>query len=178
MGPVGRDQLELPVADQIHLCVAGVRWKWASEGNTVKDTPARISRWLGTVAGVTPNRARDWLEPYARRLDTGLIHSPTACEAQNRASAKRTRRQVVVSREPSGSNTPLQPAFPRLADRIVPMPTMGVAAAHDGDTVMDNTTALAMPVVSQSSTSAPMDVNMGPDLPDEAEAATAELYQE
>src|SRR6266481_6725615 len=84
---------ELPVVDQIHLCVAGVRWKCASEGDTVKDTPARISRWLGTVVGVTPDRARDWLEPYARRLDTGLIHSPTARKAQNRASAKRTQRQ-------------------------------------------------------------------------------------
>src|SRR6266481_7789243 len=92
----------------------------------------------------------------------------TAHEAQNRASAKRTRRQVVVSGEPSGSNAPLQPAFPRLADRIVPTPTMGTAAAHDSDTVMDNTTTLAMPVVSQSSTSMPMDVDMVPDLPDEA----------
>ena len=164
--------------DQICMCVIGVRWKWASEGDTVKDTPARISRWLGTIAGVTPDRAQDWLEPYARWLDTGLIHSPTAREAQNRASAKWTRRQVVVSREPSGSNAPLQPAFPRLADRIVPTPTMGAAAAHDGDTIMDNTTAPAMPVVSQLSTSAPMDVDMGPDLPNEAEAATAELYQE
>src|SRR6266481_8365794 len=79
---------ELPVVDQICLCVAGVRWKWASEGDTMKDTPARISRWLGTITGVTPDRARDWLEPYASWLDTGLIHSPTAREAQNRASAK------------------------------------------------------------------------------------------
>src|SRR6266481_606359 len=160
------------------MCVIRVRWKWASKGDTVKDTPAHISPWLGTVVGVTPDRARDWLKPYARRLDTGLIHSPTAREAQNRASAKWTRRQVVVSGEPSGSNAPLQPACPRLADRIVPMPTMGVAAAHDGDTVMDNTTAPAMPVVSQSLMSTPMDVDMVPGLPDEAEAATAELYQE
>src|SRR6266481_2834490 len=93
---------ELPIVDQIHLCVIGVCWKWASEGDTVKDTLAHIFHWLGTITGVTPDRARDWLEPYARRLDTGLIHSPTAWQAQNRASAKRTRRQVVASGEPSG----------------------------------------------------------------------------
>ena len=128
--------------------------------------------------GVTPNRARDWLEPYARRLDTGLIHSPTARKAQNRASAKRTRRQVVEFGEPSGSNIIRQPAPLWLADRVAPASTSGAGmTTHDGDTVMDNITP-AMPEASLPHTSAPMDVNVVPDLPAEAEATTAELYQE
>src|SRR6266481_8474731 len=123
------------------MCVIRVRWKWASKGDTVKDTPAHISCWLGTVAGVTPDRARDWLKPYTRRLDTGLIHSPTACEAQNRASVKRARCQVVELGEPSGSNVPLQPAPAQLADRLASTFTSGVGmTAHDSDTIMTNAT--------------------------------------
>jgi len=51
-------------------------------------TPSLV-RWLGTYTDVTPDRARDFLKPYAHRCEWDMYYSHTAQTTQTQAQTKR-----------------------------------------------------------------------------------------
>jgi len=64
-------------------------WAWQDGSDTSHVDPSLLARWLGTHAGVTPDRARDFLEPYTCRRERDVYYSHTAQAAHNRVQSKR-----------------------------------------------------------------------------------------
>ena len=59
--------------------------------------PRCLVQWLGQKAGVTPDRARDLLELYARRRERDVYFSHTAQEAHNESLARQARKTILVT---------------------------------------------------------------------------------
>jgi len=88
----------LPVADHLRNNILA-RWAWQDGSDTNHVDPSLLARWLGTHVGVTPDRARDFLEPYARRHERDVYYSHTAQAAHNRVQSKRDWKTLMASTE-------------------------------------------------------------------------------
>jgi len=64
----------------------GGPWLWPTGTDPVQIDSVYLAKWLGTIGCVTPDRARDRIEPYALRRDTGTYYSAVAQEAHQRAA--------------------------------------------------------------------------------------------
>ena len=121
--------------------------------------------WLGQKAGVTPDRARDLLEPYARHHERDVYFSHTAQEAHNKSHAKQARKTILVivgaPRNPTMAvehSSAAPPTSGSLAARLSDVPASVDAGLAVHDSTMD-TEQSAAPLVPPASTSTPMDVD-------------------
>ena len=115
--------------------------------------------------GVTPDRARDLLEPYARRCERDVYFSHMAQEAHNESLARQARKTILVTagvpRNPAVAvklSSTAPPASGSLAARLSDAlaPVDAGPAVHDP--AMD-TEPLVAPSVPPASTSTPIDVD-------------------
>ena len=133
--------------------------------------PRRLARWLGQKAGVTPDRARDLLELYARHRKRDVYFSHMAQEAHNESCAKQACKTILVTvGAPRNPTTAVEhsltapPMSGSLAARLSDAPASVDARLAVHDSTMD-TEHSAAPLVPPASTSTPMDVDEAAALP-------------
>ena len=90
------DRWALPTADDLRNNILA-RWVWDDRSTPDNVKPRRLVRWLGQKVGVTPNRARDLLELYARRREHDVYFSHTAQEAHNESLARQACKTILVT---------------------------------------------------------------------------------
>ena len=115
--------------------------------------------------GVTPDRARDFLELYAHRRECDVYFSHMAQEAHNESCAKQAHKTSLVTvgapRNPTTAvehSSTAPPMFGSLTARLSDVPVSVDARLAVHDSTMD-TERLAAPLVPPASTSTPMDVD-------------------
>ena len=160
----GDDGWALPTADDLRNNILG-QWAWDDGSALDNIKPRCLARWLGQKAGVTPDRARDLLEPYARRREHDVYFSHTAQEAHNETLARQARKTILVTagvpHNPAVAvklSSTAPPASGSLAAQLsdAPAPVDARPAVHDP--AMDTEPTVA-PSVPPASTSTPMDVD-------------------
>ena len=80
--------------------------------------------WLGQKAGVMPDRARDFLKPYARRHECDVYFSHMAQEVHNESRAKQACKTILVT-----MGAPRNPTTAVEHSLTAPPPTSGNLAA-------------------------------------------------
>jgi len=88
----------LPIAN--HLCNNILtHWAWQDRPDQGNVDPSILARWLGTYVGITPNRARDFLELYAHHHEWDVYYSHMAQNTQTWAQTKRDWKTLMASME-------------------------------------------------------------------------------
>jgi len=137
-----------------------VFWEWPPGVTPENLDHSHLARWLGQKGGVTPTRARNLIEPYARCRAQGLYYSPQVQDAYNRAQLKRARRALTnTTSGPSSAG----PSNLGLAACILEAPTFGTTEFPTLPSVGNN--PLAMPLASPIPAPTSMDVD-DPSLPE------------
>ena len=86
----------LPTANDLHNNIL-TQWAW-EDGSTLDNVkPRHLAWWLGHKAGVTPDRARDLLEPYACHCECDMYFSHTAQEAHNKTLTRQAHKTILVT---------------------------------------------------------------------------------
>ena len=173
----GDDGWALPTADDLCNNILA-RWAWDDRSAPDNIEPRRKAPWLGQKVGVTPDRARDLLKPYARRRERDVYFSHTAQEAHNKSLARQARKTILVTagapRNPTVAvelSSTAPPASGSLAARLsnAPAPVDAGPAVHDP--AMDTEPTVA-PSVPPTSTSTPMDVDEATASPSSRDVGT------
>ena len=175
----------------------GGPWLWPAGTDPAQIDSVYLAKWLGAIGCITPDRARDRIEPYALRRNTGTYYSAVAQEAHQRAAEQRERRRLAMGIAPSSTNptprlaaclsmapvasSPPSPAPPSSIGPAPPplaAPSLG-ACDHPSDTTSSNVALSVVPAAPPNPAPTPMDV----DTPPAAETLlsdvdTSEIYQD
>ena len=135
--------------------------------------------------GVTPDRARDFLEPYAHRREQDVYYSHMAQATHNRVQSKRDWKTLMASTEgPATTPSAGEPSSSApthsvgLAARLSAAPVPGAASpAHSPMAVDADTTVV--PLAPLPPTSTPMDVDDAPVTSTAGDVGmdTSDIYQ-
>ena len=90
------DRWALPTADNLRNNIL-TQWVWEDRSAPDNVKPRHLVRWLGQKVGVTPDRARDLLEPYAHCRKRDVYFSHMAQEAHNESLAKQACKTILVT---------------------------------------------------------------------------------
>ena len=152
---VGNHERLTPLLARLRDCPTGRRWAWPNDTTPNVVPPEHIACWLWTSAGVTADRAQHWLEPYARRLESGQWHSRTALEAHAWAAAKPARPHKAAPGGGTGAAMPgpsstRSNTAPTLGAVTFPLvPNLGIGTlTQDDDVIMEN--AVTVPPASSA----------------------------
>ena len=167
---VGDDRWPLPTANNLRNNILA-RWAWEDRSAPDNVEPRHLAWWLGQKAGVTPDRARNLLEPYTRRRERNVYFSHTTQEAHNETLSRQARKTILVTvgapRNPTGTvehSSTAPSTSGGLATRLSNMlaPVNAGAVVHDPTLDAE---PMAAPLVPPVSTSTPMDVDEAPASP-------------
>jgi len=171
----------------------GRHWAWPDDTTPNVVTADRITCWLGASAGMTINRAQQWLELYAQQFESRQWFSHTLRQLTH--GQPRGLRDFVKPRRGRGPLRPCpgpqpchrqpvrltyHPAAPNSGAAVFPpVPNLGIGTStQDGNAIMGNATTVSQAPSAHASTA--MDIDVGPTatpVKDEVEErATAELY--
>ena len=164
------DRWALPTADNLRNNILA-QWVWENRSAPDNVEPQHLVWWLGQKAGVTPDRAHDFLKLYARHHEHDVYFSHMAQEAHNKSHSKQARKTILVTvGVPCNPTTAVEhsstapPTSGSLAARLSNVSVSVNARLAVHDSTMD-TEHLAAPLVLPASTSAPMVVDEAAALP-------------